>query len=118
MAMDAASEYDDIMANYVEARSKLNQMRVSRGYYPVVTMIPDQKNYAGGAGKGKGKKGKEQAGAEASISKGERKSCPWSHQVSQARTCRSHGSKLPGSVTEQAQGRERVGERNSHGSGR
>ena len=58
MAMDAASEYDDIMANYVEARSKLNQMRVSRGYYPVVTMIPDQKNYAGGAGKGKGKKGK------------------------------------------------------------
>ena len=58
MAMDAASEYDDIMANYVEARSKLNQLRVSRGYYPVVAMVPDQKSYTGGAGKGKGKKGK------------------------------------------------------------
>ena len=58
LAMDAASEYDDIMANYVEARSKLNQLRVSRGYYPVVAIIPDQKGYVGGAGKGKGKKGK------------------------------------------------------------
>ena len=58
MAMDAASEYDDIMANYVEARSKLNQLRVSRGYYPVVAMVPEQRNYTGGAGKGKGKKGK------------------------------------------------------------
>lgn len=58
MAMDAASEYDDIMANYVEAGSKLNQMRVSRGYYPFVAMVPDQRSYSGGAGKGKGKKGK------------------------------------------------------------
>eukprot|EP00913_Durusdinium_trenchii_P020735 g19475.t1 len=47
MAMDAASEYDDIMANYVEARSKLNQLRVSRGYYPVVAMVPEQRNYTG-----------------------------------------------------------------------
>ena len=38
---DAASEYDAIMANYMEARSKVNQMRMSRGYYPVVAMIPE-----------------------------------------------------------------------------
>lgn len=41
LAEDNAAEYDDILANYVEARQKLNQMRVSRGYYPVLAMVPD-----------------------------------------------------------------------------
>ena len=67
VAEDAASEYDDIMANYVEARQKLNQMRVSRGYYPVVAMIPEQKNYSspggkGGKSKSRGKGGGKQKG--------------------------------------------------------
>ena len=62
LACDAASEYDDIMANYVEARSKMNQMRVSRGYYPVVAMVQPERTYNGsGSGKGKSKKGKGKA---------------------------------------------------------
>ena len=82
LAMDAASEYDDIMANYVEARSKLNQLRVSRGYYPVVAMIPDQKGYVGGAGKGKRQERQVQRKKQAdatTISQSTRKSCPRSH---------------------------------------
>ena len=61
---DAASEYDAIMANYVEARSKVNQMRMSRGYYPVVAMIPENKGAGGkdkGKSKGKSSKGKTKA---------------------------------------------------------
>ena len=63
LAEDNASEYDDIMANYIEARQKLNQMRVSRGYYPVVAMVPEgasRSSSQGGSfsGGGKGKKGK------------------------------------------------------------
>ena len=42
-----------------EARYKMNQMRVSRGYYPVVAMVQPEWSYGGsGAGKGKSKKGK------------------------------------------------------------
>ena len=32
-------EYDDVFASYVEAKSQLNRMRTSRGYYPVVAMV-------------------------------------------------------------------------------
>ena len=28
-------EYDNVLANFVEARSKLNQVRTNRGFYPV-----------------------------------------------------------------------------------
>ena len=69
---DMAAEYDDVMAGYTEARQKLNQMRMSRGYYPVVAMVPDQggSTYKGfmtskGNSKGKGKsksKGKKGSG--------------------------------------------------------
>ena len=60
---DLAADYDDVMASYTEARQKLNQMRMSRGYYPVVAMVPEQPSSAGkgvsyngkGGGKGKGK---------------------------------------------------------------
>ena len=67
---DLAAEYDDVMVNYSEARQKLNQMRMSRGYYPVVAMVPEQPSSSGkgsymsykgkgsGGGKGKGKSGK------------------------------------------------------------
>ena len=56
---DAAADYDAIMAHYAEARDKVNQMRMSRGYYPVVAMIPER----GSGGKDKGKsKGKSSKG--------------------------------------------------------
>ena len=32
--------YDDIMAAYTDARKQMNDMRLSRGFYPVVAMIP------------------------------------------------------------------------------
>ena len=57
LAEDHAVEYDDILANYVEARQKLNQMRVSRGYYPVVAMVPDGSSRPPTTGKGKKGKG-------------------------------------------------------------
>ena len=33
-AEDAAAECDEVFAAYVEARQRMNQMRLSRGYYP------------------------------------------------------------------------------------
>eukprot|EP00435_Cladocopium_sp_Y103_P051565 s554_g16.t1 len=51
-AEDAAAEYDEVYAAYVEARQRMNQMRLSRGYYPVVAMVPGGQNTS----KGKGKK--------------------------------------------------------------
>ena len=54
-----AAEYDDVLAGFSEARQKLNALRMSRGYYPVVAMVPEQgqgKGYATySTGKGKGK---------------------------------------------------------------
>ena len=32
-------EYDEIHANYMEAKAKLNMMRTNRGFYPVVAMV-------------------------------------------------------------------------------
>lgn len=60
-------EYDDVFASYVEAKSQLNRMRTSRGYYPVVAMVrgpvvgggdrkPPSKGKKG-RGKSKGKHG-------------------------------------------------------------
>ena len=37
-ADEAAAEYDEVYAAYVEARSKMNQMRLPRGFYPVVAL--------------------------------------------------------------------------------
>ena len=66
---DLAAEYDEVLAGYTEARQRLNQMRMSRGYYPVVAMIPEQASSSGkgsfsspkGKSKSKGK-GKSHAG--------------------------------------------------------
>ena len=46
------------MADYVEARSKVNQMRTSHGYYSAVAMIPQSKGSGKEKGKSKGKGGK------------------------------------------------------------
>ena len=66
---DCAAEYDEVLAGYTEARQRLNQMRMSRGYYPVVAMVPEQAssggkgNFSSPEGKSKGKgKGKSHAG--------------------------------------------------------
>ena len=32
-------EYDEIYAAYADAKAKMNQMRVSRGFYPVVAVV-------------------------------------------------------------------------------
>ena len=57
---EAAAEFDDIYAAYTDARQRMNQMRVSRGFYPVVAMMPESKDFGGKGKKGnhKGKKGK------------------------------------------------------------
>ena len=60
-------EFDEVYANYQEARGKLNQMRTARGFFPVVAMVqggPQQDfSYGGKKGKshGKGTKGKSKS---------------------------------------------------------
>ena len=54
-------ECDDVYASYTEAKGKLNAMRTSRGFYPVVAMIDKQhfhESPTGGKPKGKSSKGK------------------------------------------------------------
>ena len=48
-----AAEYDEVFAAYVEARQRMNQMRLARGYYPVVAMVPGGQNTSKSQGKGK-----------------------------------------------------------------
>ena len=58
---EAVAEYDEVLAAYSDARQKLNQLRVSRGFYPVVAMVPETKDSnprKGGGSKGKKGKGK------------------------------------------------------------
>lgn len=61
-AEDAAAEYDEVYAAYVEARSKVNQMRLARGFYPVVAMIDGQQKEHSYKGNSKSKKGKSKKG--------------------------------------------------------
>ena len=52
-------EYDSIYANFVEAKSKLNQMRTNRGFYPVVALVDNGgKSYGSKGQKGKKSKGR------------------------------------------------------------
>ena len=61
-------EYDEIFSAYVDAKSHLNKMRTSRGFYPVVAMVqgpqaPRQFSRPQGKGKSKGgSKGKKVKG--------------------------------------------------------
>ena len=61
-AEEAVAEYDDVLAAYTDARQKLNQLRVSRGFFPVVAMMPEAKDSYTRKGGGKGKKGKGKFG--------------------------------------------------------
>eukprot|EP00438_Fugacium_kawagutii_P024723 Skav235563 [mRNA] locus=scaffold3067:381891:390381:- [translate_table: standard] len=54
-------EFDEIYANYQEARGKLNAMRTARGFYPVVALVQGPRNYGGGK-KGGGKSPKSNKG--------------------------------------------------------
>ena len=70
-AEEAATEFDEVYAAYTDARQRLNQMRVSRGFYPVVAMVPETKDFGGKKGhkgkregKGKSSKGKFSKGKQ------------------------------------------------------
>lgn len=41
---EAVAQYDEELAAYSDARQNLNQLRVSRGFYPVVAMVPETKD--------------------------------------------------------------------------
>ena len=60
-ADDAAAEYDEVFAAYVDARAKMNQMRLSRGFYPVVAMVNHQ-HHSAKSSKGKKPKGSKGKG--------------------------------------------------------
>ena len=63
-------EYDDVYSNYVEARKRMNDLRLSRGFYPIVALCPTgptRADYPSGRGKGKGKNKK---GSKGKSSKG------------------------------------------------
>ena len=53
-------EFDEIYAAYADAKNKLNRMRTSRGFYPVVALVDRHSSPSpsspGSKGKGKGKK--------------------------------------------------------------
>ncbi|CAK9008201.1 Iron sulfur cluster assembly protein 1 [Durusdinium trenchii] len=60
-------EFDDIYANYQDAKAKMNALRNSRGFYPVVAMLPQHMPGSSsgparkGGGKSKSSKGKNRA---------------------------------------------------------
>ena len=51
-------EFDNVYATYMEAKSQLNQMRTSRGFYPVVAMVQGPQTERFGGGKKGFQKGK------------------------------------------------------------
>ena len=64
-------EYEDILASYTDAKSRLNAMRQARGFYPVVALIdrgsgsgssPTRSKGKKSKGKGKSKRGKSSGG--------------------------------------------------------
>ena len=51
-AEEMTAEFDEVYAAYVEARQRMNQMRLARGFYPVMAVVPGQ-NTSKGQSKGK-----------------------------------------------------------------
>ena len=49
-------EYDEVLAVYSDARKRMNELRLSRGFYPVVAMVGEPSSASAGR-KGTGKKG-------------------------------------------------------------
>ena len=58
--------YDEVLAAYQDARKQMNDMRLSRGFYPIVALVPTQPNSNSsrrkGTKKGKRSKGKNKSG--------------------------------------------------------
>jgi len=56
-------EYDDVYSAYVEARQRMNELRLARGFYPIVALAPGpgapraEKGFGRGKGRGKARKG-------------------------------------------------------------
>ena len=51
-------EYDEIYASFVDAKARMNSLRVSRGYYPVVALVDKGVSSTSTPRPSKGKKGK------------------------------------------------------------
>ena len=67
-------EYDNVFSSYVEAKSQLNRLRTSRGFYPVVAMVQQPHGGDRGSSKGKNKsrsksKGKSKGGKDGAKGK-------------------------------------------------
>jgi len=69
-------EYDEIYSNYFEARRRMTDLKLARGFYPIVAIAPDSfpsvpskgkggKNKATGKGKGGKRKGKGKGSSKA-----------------------------------------------------
>lgn len=65
-------EYDNVFSSYIEAKSQLNRLRTSRGFYPVVAMVQQPGGGDRGPSKGKSKsksKGKSKGGKDGAKGK-------------------------------------------------
>ena len=64
-------EYDDVLANYQDAKAQMNALRTSRGFYPVVAMLPNAtRSPSGGKSRNKGGSKSKPKGKGKSGSKG------------------------------------------------
>lgn len=64
-------EYDDVLASYVDAKNKLDKMRSSRGFYPVVAIVQSLQLGGGMGGKANKDKGKGASRKGKAPSKGQ-----------------------------------------------
>ena len=75
-------EYDDVLMAYQEARKKMNDMRLARGFYLIVAFAPGPPSQAPGLGGRKTRKGKGKGRRPPGPRKGKRswqvrsRSCP------------------------------------------
>ena len=64
--IQSVDQYDDVYTAYHEARQRMNDLRLSRGFYPIVALAPS----GGDMGPGKGKGAKRQTKGKGKKSKG------------------------------------------------
>ena len=69
-SMFDTQEFDDIYSTYVDAKNRLNQLRQSRGFYPVVAVVDGGKGQAPLMAQGSGKGKSKSPGKSKSSSKG------------------------------------------------
>jgi len=98
-------EYDDVYSNYVEARRRMNDLRLSRGYYPIVALAPASfqdgaKSRKGKPGKGRGKTKARGKGSNTKGRKGPGKAKPSRAPRFPGKPSRVPPSRAPGSSTD------------------